>query len=126
MVSNEVEGEGQSIWWQSIQAGVYGVLANAALLMVLGDSLNTPAVSQPCPYKRCLLVWLKPRVVSQQEPPLGGILADRAVVGTEAVLGGGCFDLGPAGWRAVLVVSAADVTCAKVSHKFPSNLCPGS
>ena len=44
MVSNEEEGEGQSIWWQSIQAGVYGVLANAALLAVLGDSLNGPSV----------------------------------------------------------------------------------
>jgi drug/metabolite transporter (DMT)-like permease len=72
MVTNEQEGVGQSIWWQSIQAGVYGVLANVALLIVLGDSLG------------------------QRSPASAEEL--------------GCFGLGPAGWRAVLVVSAADIT----------------
>ena len=43
LVSNEAEGEGQSVWWQSIQAGVYGVLANVALLALFGDVLGSGA-----------------------------------------------------------------------------------
>lgn len=71
LVSNETEGSSQSIWWQNIQTGVYGVLANVVLLMALGDSS-----------------------VAQRSP-------------TSSL---DCFYIGPAGWRAVLVVSAADLT----------------
>ena len=71
LVSNEAEGSSQSIWWQNIQAGVYGVLANVLLLMIFGDTTLGQRSSSD---------------------------------------GFACFDLGPIGWRAVLVVSAADIT----------------
>lgn len=71
LVSNETEGRGQSIWWQSIQGGVYGVLANIVLLVMLGDTS----------------------------------IGQRSTTSSAE-----CFSISPAGWRAILVVSAADIT----------------